>query len=66
MTDKTRKAIGEYFKEIFLFQASNETIEFIHSKVRMYNRSKLPGEPEITFEEMKDLVIDKLAMGGKG
>lgn len=55
-----RKAISEYFNEIFLHQLTQETIDFIKSKVRLYNRSKLPEEPEMTYEEMAELLNEKL------
>jgi len=60
MTEEIRKDISEYFKEIFLYHSTRETIDFINSKVRLYNRSRLPDEPEMTFDEMAELLQEKL------
>jgi hypothetical protein len=60
MTDKIRKSISEYFKEIFLHQSTSEVLDFITSKVRLYNRSRLPEEPEMTFDEMVELLQEKI------
>lgn len=62
MTDEVRKGISEYFKEIFLYQSTQETVEFIQNKVRLYNRSRLPEEPEMTFDEMVALLKEKFKL----
>jgi hypothetical protein len=63
MTELTKKEIrdsAKLFKGKFASAYSGQVIELIQQKVAEYNEFKLDGEPEMTFDEMAELLQEKL------
>jgi hypothetical protein len=57
MTEQTRQEIRESFKSFFTKHIRNE----IQDRVDIYNYEyRIDGEPEMTFDEMAGLFIEKL------
>ena len=60
MTDEIRKEIVAYFRQMYLSSATIDALELIETRVRAYNRCKIVGEPEMTFDEMAELLHEKI------
>ena len=61
MTEQTRQELRESFKSFFTKHIGNEMIDFIQDRVDIYNYEyRIDGEPEMTFDEMAELFIEKL------
>jgi len=60
MRDEIRKEIVAYLRTMYQSSAITDALELIQNRVRSYNRCKIEGEPEMTFDEMAELLIEKL------
>ena len=61
MTEQTRQELRESFKSFFTKHIGNEMIDFILDRVEIYNHEyRIDGEPEMTFDEMAELLQEKL------
>jgi ribosomal protein S13 len=58
MTELTKKEIIASFQRLHCI--TNETSKDIQEKVDLYNEYRIEGEPEMTFDEMAELLQEKL------